>query len=277
MTLFSSMRALRFMFLHVLLTLVIIVNVSLSFTTKFARNPFYSAIKSSRISSMNANQQEAQTLDGSTVRIGIIMTRTNADIVNDLYNGVNASLSECGVQNANIFATHVPELLDVPVTANFLTASKRVDAVICLGAMIKSDSNDDIQYIAGAIASGIIQVSLQHYVPCINGILTAATTTEAMTRSHSAGVNWGKSAVEMGLARMSSLGLNQGHEAGIKMGEKVSFMNLNNKNKNTNIDDYPSGPGPAPGSEHSPLEAGGNNCGSGSSGDDKRKVNKIGF
>jgi 6,7-dimethyl-8-ribityllumazine synthase len=148
-------------------------------------------------------------VNGSDVRVGIIMARWNGDVIQGLYKGVNESLTACGVQPNNVFTTYVPGAFEMPITAKFLAASKRVDVVICLGCLIKGDTMH-FEYIAQATASGIMQVGLESLVPCIFGVLTVLNKQQAIDRStgsHNEGLSWGKTAVEMGLARMSALGM----------------------------------------------------------------------
>jgi 6,7-dimethyl-8-ribityllumazine synthase len=148
-------------------------------------------------------------VNGSDVRVGIIMARWNADVIQGLYKGVNESLIACGVKPSNVFTTFVPGAFEMPITAKFLAASKRVDVVICLGCLIKGDTMH-FEYIAQATANGIMQVGLETYVPCIFGVLTVLNKQQAIDRStgsHNEGLSWGKTAVEMGLARMSALGM----------------------------------------------------------------------
>lgn len=150
-------------------------------------------------------------LNGSDVRVGIIMARWNADIVQGLYKGVNESLLAAGVKPSNIFSTYVPGAFELPLTAKFLAASKRVDVIICLGCLIKGDTMH-FEVIAEATANGIMQVGLDSYVPIIFGVLTVYEKEQAIVRSSgpkNEGQGWGKSAVEMGLARMSALGVGQ--------------------------------------------------------------------
>lgn len=148
-------------------------------------------------------------LNGSEVRVGIIMARWNDDIIEGLYSGVNKSLSECGVKPSNIFTTTIPGSYELPVTAKFLAASKRVDVIICLGCLIKGDTMH-FEYIASAVSDGLMKVSLDSMVPVIFGVLTTLNKEQAIHRStgdHNEGVSWGTSAVEMGLARMSAMGM----------------------------------------------------------------------
>lgn len=143
--------------------------------------------------------------------------------------GVNQSLQECGVLPSNVFTTYVPGAFEIPVTARLLSLSKRFDVIICLGCLIKGETMH-FEYIAGATANGIMQVSLDSYVPCIFGVLTVLNKEQAIKRSqgeHNEGLSWGKSAVEMGLARMSALGFGQKAEAKPKpplVGFKAELM-----------------------------------------------------
>ncbi len=162
-------------------------------------------------------------LNGTDVRVGIIKARWNSDIIDGLYEGVNKSLTECGVQGSNVFTTTVPGAFELPVTAKLLAASKRVDVIICLGCLIKGDTMH-FEYIADATAHGIMRVSLDTSLPVLFGVLTVTDKEQAIKRSSGAGnegAHWGKSAVEMGLNRMSALGFLGGMN---KKGPKLSGL-----------------------------------------------------
>lgn len=166
-------------------------------------------------------------LNGSDVRVGIIMARWNADVVQGLYKGINESLTACGVTPANTFTTYVPGSFELPITAKFLAASKRVDVIICVGCLIKGDTMH-FEYIADAVAHGIMKVSLESYVPCIFGVLTVLNKEQAVVRSSgegNEGLSWGRSAVEMGLARMSAMGMDQKRAKGADA--QTPYVNFN--------------------------------------------------
>ena len=149
-----------------------------------------------------------ESLNGTDVRVGIIKASWNKDIIDGLYDGVNASLAAAGVQPKNVFTTTVPGAFELPVTAKMLAASKRVDVIICLGCLIKGDTMH-FEYISQACATGIMEVSTSTMTPCLFGVLTVLDKEQAIKRSTgegNEGVHWGKSAVEMGLMRMSALG-----------------------------------------------------------------------
>ena len=89
------------------------------------------------MSPLKAGIQFPTTLNGSDVRVGIIMARWNGDVVQGLYKGINESLALCGVKPTNVFATYVPGAYELPITAKFLAASKRFDVLVCVGCLIK--------------------------------------------------------------------------------------------------------------------------------------------
>jgi hypothetical protein len=89
------------------------------------------------MSPLKAGIQFPTSLNGSEVRVGIIMARWNGDVVQGLYKGINESLALCGVKPTNVFATYVPGAYELPITAKFLAASKRFDVLVCVGCLIK--------------------------------------------------------------------------------------------------------------------------------------------
>jgi 6,7-dimethyl-8-ribityllumazine synthase len=80
------------------------------------------------------------------------------DIVLWHLQGVNESLVEAGVRPSNVFSTYVPETFDLPVTARLLAASKRVDVIVNLGCLLKTET-PALEYIAAAVSQGLTQVS----------------------------------------------------------------------------------------------------------------------
>uniref|UniRef100_A0A6U1PVR1 6,7-dimethyl-8-ribityllumazine synthase n=1 Tax=Fibrocapsa japonica TaxID=94617 RepID=A0A6U1PVR1_9STRA len=157
-------------------------------------------------------------LDGSKVRIGIIKTRWNEQIMDGLSEGVQKSLNDCGVEEKNIFETEVPGSFELPLAARFLAMSNRVDAIICLGCLIKGDTMH-FEYIADAVAKGIMNVGISTSVPVVFGVLTCLDEAQAVKRStgeNNHGLSWGLTAVEMALLRRSAMGMETG-------GAKIAF------------------------------------------------------
>ncbi|CAM9416534.1 unnamed protein product [Heterosigma akashiwo] len=147
-------------------------------------------------------------LDGSEVRVGIIKTRWNSEIIDSLVAGAKEALAECNVPKDYIFETEVPGAFELPLAARYLAMSKTVDAIICVGTLIKGDTYH-FEYISGAVSQGLMDVGLSTGVPTVFGVLTTENKQQAIDRSTGAnnhGQSWAKTAVEMGLLRMAALG-----------------------------------------------------------------------
>ena len=182
------------------------------------------------ISSAKEGIKFEKDVNGSDVRVGIIMARWNADVIDGLYKGVNQSLAELGVKPSNVFTTYVPGAFELPVTAKFLGMSKRVDVIVCLGCLIKGDTMH-FEYIADATAHGLMKVSIDTLVPTLFGVLTVLDKEQAIVRStgdSNEGLSWGKSAVEMGLNRMSALGMGKSLTKSNADTVKTDFVSFKN-------------------------------------------------
>jgi len=165
-----------------------------------------------RIKSQALNAIEGEIsfgdLDGSEVRVGIIKARWNKEVIDSLTSGIRESLKECNVKDEYVFETEVPGSFELPLAARYLALSKTVDAIICVGTLIKGDTYH-FEYISQAVSKGIMDVGLSTGVPTVFGVLTCETQEQAVDRSTGAnnhGNSWGKTAVEMGLLRMTALG-----------------------------------------------------------------------
>jgi 6,7-dimethyl-8-ribityllumazine synthase len=133
-------------------------------------------------------------------RVAIVAARFNAEIVDELLHGCLARLQELGVGADHVEVHRVPGAFELPVTAKVLAGSGRVKAVICLGCVVRGDT-PHFDYVAGEAARGIMDVSVQHGLPVIFGVLTTNTEEQAKDRAggkHShAGKNAAEAAVEM--------------------------------------------------------------------------------
>ena len=147
-------------------------------------------------------------LDGTNMRIGIIRTRWNNEDVKNLVSGIREGLSKCKVKDENIFETSVPGSFELPLAARYLALSGTVDAIICCGVLIKGDTMH-FEFIADAVAKGLMNTQLQTSTPIVFGVLTCNTDEQVKARStgdNNHGVDWGMTAVEMALLRAEALG-----------------------------------------------------------------------
>ncbi len=126
-------------------------------------------------------------------RIAIVASRFNEDIAQRLLNGCLEELSHLGLKKKEIAVFWVPGSFEIPLIALKLAGKKNVDAVICLGAVIRGETAH-FDYVAQGAAQGIAQASLLTGKPVILGVLTTDTVDQAYKRSQKRGVNKGREA-----------------------------------------------------------------------------------
>jgi 6,7-dimethyl-8-ribityllumazine synthase len=126
-------------------------------------------------------------------RFGIIASRFNDFITKDLVSGCLDTLLRHGAKDGDISLTWVPGAFEIPLLAQKLARSKSVDAVICLGAVIRG-STPHFEYIASETAKGIAKVSLDTGLPVIFGVITADTIEQAIERAGTKDGNKGRDA-----------------------------------------------------------------------------------
>jgi 6,7-dimethyl-8-ribityllumazine synthase len=111
---------------------------------------------------LHRHQQAAESevsfeanMDGSAMRIGIIRTRWNENHVQSLNTACKQALKDCKVDEANIFETSVPGSFELPLAARFLALSGTVDAIVCIGVLIKGETMH-FEYIADAVVRSCV-------------------------------------------------------------------------------------------------------------------------
>lgn len=139
---------------------------------------------------------EFTKLDGSGLKIAIIGARFNQKLTDALVADCEAALTACSV--SQVTTVRVPGSFELPIAAEKLAATKKYDAIIALGVIIKGDTKHD-HYIADAVANGLTNVALKHQTPTIFGVLTTENLEQAEVRSlggQKKGYEAGMSAVE---------------------------------------------------------------------------------
>lgn len=124
---------------------------------------------------------EAQVV-GTTLTIGIVVGRFNEFINDKLLAGAIDGLKRHGVEEDNIEVAWVPGAFEVPFIAKKMAESKKYDAVIGLGTVIRG-ATTHYDYVCNEAAKGIAQVGLQTGVPTIFGIVTTETIEQAIERA----------------------------------------------------------------------------------------------
>jgi 6,7-dimethyl-8-ribityllumazine synthase len=121
-------------------------------------------------------------LDGTGLRIAIIGARFNDHIVTNLRDGALRGLERLGVADSDIMESWVPGAFELPLAAKVLAETGKVDAIICLGTVIKGDT-PHFDYVCGEAARGIQDAQLATGIPVMFGVLTVNTEQQAIDRS----------------------------------------------------------------------------------------------
>lgn len=115
-------------------------------------------------------------------KIGIIVGRFNEFIGSKLLSGAIDGLKRHGVSEDNIEITWVPGAFEMPLIAKKMAKTKKYDAVICLGAVIRG-ATPHFDYVSSEVSKGIANVSLETEIPVIFGVLTTDTIEQAIERA----------------------------------------------------------------------------------------------
>lgn len=121
-------------------------------------------------------------LVGRNYRFAIVVGRFNEFITNKLLSGCLDALKRHDVATENIEIAWVPGAFEIPLAAKKLAVSRRYDAIICLGAVIRG-ATPHFDLVAGEVAKGVAKVSLDSSVPVIFGVITTDTLEQAIERA----------------------------------------------------------------------------------------------
>ena len=141
--------------------------------------------------------------NGEGLRVAIVVATFNEFITSRLLDGARAALSRHGVRDDDVTVVSVPGSFELPLTAKKLAESGRHDAVVCLGAVIRGET-DHYEHVAGEAAKGIANAGFNSGVPVIFGVLTTDTLEQAINR---AGGKQGNNGYGAGLAAIEMANL----------------------------------------------------------------------
>jgi 6,7-dimethyl-8-ribityllumazine synthase len=133
-------------------------------------------------------------------KFGIVVSRFNEFISSKLLEGALDTLTQHGAKESDITVAWTPGSFEIPPVALKMAGTKKYDAVICLGTIIRGET-PHFDLVAGEAAKGVAKVSLDSDVPCVFGIITADTLEQAIDRAGTKSGNKGRdaaaSAIEM--------------------------------------------------------------------------------
>ncbi len=150
----------------------------------------------------NINTYEGK-FEASGIKVGIIAARFNEFITSKLLGGAVDALTRHNVSESDISVAWVPGAFEIPLIASKMAASKKYDAIICLGAVIRG-STTHYDYVCSEVSKGIATVSLKHDMPIMFGVLTTENIEQAIERAGTKAGNKGFDCA-MGAIEMISL------------------------------------------------------------------------
>ena len=140
-------------------------------------------------------------LIGTGLKVGIVVSRFNEFITNRLLSGAEDALNRHGVKESDISVIWVPGVYEIPLAAKKIANTKKYDAIITLGTVIRG-ATPHFDYVSNEVAKGVANVSLNTEIPIIFGVLTTENIEQAIERAGTKAGNKGweaaVNAIEMG-------------------------------------------------------------------------------
>ncbi|MEH7172552.1 6,7-dimethyl-8-ribityllumazine synthase [Priestia megaterium] len=145
-------------------------------------------------------------LVGPGLKIGIVVGRFNEFITGRLLSGAEDALKRHGVADEDVDVAWVPGAYEIPLIAKKLAESKKYDAVITLGTVIRG-ATPHFDFVCNEVAKGVASQSLQTGVPIIFGVLTTETIEQAIERAGTKAGNkgWEAAASAIEMANLSKM------------------------------------------------------------------------
>lgn len=134
-------------------------------------------------------------LDGKNLKIGIIVSRFNDFITEKLLQGAIEALKMHGVSDTNIEIVKIPGAFEYPTVIQKMSKSKKYNALVCLGAVIRG-ATSHYDYVAGESIKKVAQASYDNGMPCALGIITTENIEQAIERAGSKQGNKGYEAAQ---------------------------------------------------------------------------------
>ncbi len=134
-------------------------------------------------------------MDASGKSFGIVVSRFNEFITGKLLDGALDALARHNADEKKITVAWVPGSFEIPAVAQKMAQSKKFDAVICLGCVIKGDT-PHFDYIAAEVSKGVANIGLKSGLPVIFGVLTTDNIEQSIDRAGTKAGNKGSQAAE---------------------------------------------------------------------------------
>ncbi len=144
----------------------------------------------------------SKLVTNSPGRVGIVVAKWHSDITDKLLRDAVHTLQNGGIPQKSIIISRVPGCFEIPAAALWMKHSRKPDAVICLGCIIKGET-PHFHFISQAVSHGIMELNLKHNIPFIFGVLTTNTLKQAEQRSGGKTGNKGAEAAQAAIDMMN--------------------------------------------------------------------------
>ncbi|MGH9749529.1 MAG: 6,7-dimethyl-8-ribityllumazine synthase [Candidatus Polarisedimenticolia bacterium] len=144
----------------------------------------------------------AGTLDGRGLRVALVVSRFNEFITDRLLAGALEALAQHGVAEGDIAVIRVPGAFEIPAAARRLSHTRRFDAIVTLGCVVRGDTAH-YDHICAAVARGVAAVALEAALPVTFGVLTTEDLRQAIERAGAKNGNKGRDAALAALEMVS--------------------------------------------------------------------------
>jgi len=137
-------------------------------------------------------------------QILIIVSRFNEMITKCLLDGAKETALQTGLTEKQLKVVWVPGAFEIPTVASKAASSKKYDAIVCIGCVIRGET-PHFDLVAGESAAGLMRVSVESQIPVINGIITTNTVEQALNRSGLKMGNKGREAMAAAIEMIEQL------------------------------------------------------------------------
>ncbi len=153
----------------------------------------------------NLSDYDAEAMpNAESWNIGVVVANWNPHITHKMYESCYETLIKHGANPDKIYTAQVPGTFELPTAAKMLASSQNLDAVICLGCVIKGETKHD-DYISSAVANSLAQMGMISGKPIVFGVITANNEQQAIDRAGGKHGNKGIEAAQTAL-KMIELG-----------------------------------------------------------------------
>ncbi len=135
-------------------------------------------------------------LNGTGLRVGVVMARFNIDVCEGLLSACTAELKKLGVAADDITIATVPGALEIPLVLQTMAQTGSFDALVALGAVIRGETYH-FEVVSNDACRAVMEVQLHTGVPVANGILTCEDDDQALARMQVKGADCAQAAIEM--------------------------------------------------------------------------------